>query len=360
MCSSAALSVLVATLALVGRAQDCATPLYTPRHFLLQQKTRRGFLYDTGAAAVRASTEHLFRMGRTGVPDVIFTHLLKAGGSTVEQVLHNFFGINTSGKAWSTTYVHQSRIFAMAPDVDRARAELEEVPSGFEGTMYKDLFRIGLVRSPCNYLLSMWAFHSTVQDDNRYGHAWWAKNCFVETHPGEDVRKYYAQNVSQIPATDDDKARFRSWVRASAGTRLHYLSYRSYIAAHHDPTAFKNDTAWDDGQFKACLGSLPQADEERIADALLKFDLHARYDCLLRTEALEKDLYQCLEKYIATIADPSTQTMLRQRFNSTVVGRENPTPKAACSEYFDNETTAFVWELEGTFAKKAGYTTCCA
>jgi len=374
MASNTALSTLAATAALLAfmavthgrREPEEGSRVRYECTSLLQMNgfksfTRHDFSQADTTDIARSHATHEFRMNRTGVPDVIFTHLLKAGGSTVENELKRIFSISSATEeAARKSYVHQSRIFAVDPSDNRTDLELTESPTGDEASMYGSLFRIGLVRSPCDYLLSMWTFQSTMQGSVT-GHGTWPHECLAASHPDEDVSKYYAQSPGTVPSTEEDKARFRGWVRASAGSHLHYLSYRSYIAAHHDPSAFKADPMWDDGQYMACLGGLPAEDEQRIADKLQAFDLDARYDCLIHTENLNTELRQCMEKYASTIEDAHLRQLLLDNMDAASWNQKaNPTKHSTCSDYYDPNTTAFVWGLEGAFARKAGYATCCA
>jgi hypothetical protein len=77
---------------------------------------------------------------------------------------------------------------------------------------------------------------------------------------------------------------------------MHYLSYRSFIALHHDPAYLRSN--WDDGQWSGCLGKMNESEEIRISSHLAATDLSARYECLIHTESIASDLRACLLKYM--------------------------------------------------------------
>lgn len=90
-------------------------------------------------------------------------------------------------------------------------------------------------------------------------------------------------------------------------------------------------------------------------------DLTARYDCIIHTENLMADMRKCLKKYLQQVHDQSLRDALSQKIDRVLAFHHhaNAAKHGKCAEYFDAETTSFVWERERAFASKLGYSKCC-
>jgi len=285
----------------------------------------------------------------------MFTHLLKGGGSRVEVLLREVLYVDKRQ--------HRSSYFAVPSVNDRER--LEETAAQYtQGRIPTDgsedassiFFTVGLVRDPCEYLVSMWAFQS--MDLPPYGrstgHGMYPRQCMKETHPNVSSESFYAHGRNTksplyIP-------RFRRWVRAAGGQRLHYMSYRSYLALH------RKRWSKDDGQYFSCFGRVDAAVEDEAVATLATVDIRRRYDCLVHTERLEAETRACVRAYAEQLGDAAqTSRILTALANESVwkPRKDNKSPHLACSEYFDDETRDFVWAREGAFAKRVGYNSCC-
>merc|ERR1711871_739883 len=118
----------------------------------------------------------------------------------------------------------------------------------------------------------MWAAQSHGDGDGGApGHSHWPKKCLLDKFPDNNAADFYS-SVSWDLSGADDVARFRRWVRATAGVKMHILSYRSYLALHYDPAVWDADGSWDDGQYLACLGSVTEKEEERMRNNLVGAD----------------------------------------------------------------------------------------
>merc|ERR1712137_801232 len=184
---------------------------------------------------------------------------------------------------------------------------------------------------------------------------------------GTSAEELYGKDVASNFSTAADIVRFRRWVKASAGQRLHYFSYRSYIAAHVDPferMVESGHPAWDDGQYFGCIGKVNISEEERIVDLLGSVELAAHYDCIISTENLIDDMQQCLRKYTQRVQDQRLRHELSDKIDQVLTSARwshhvNAAKHGKCEQYFDDETAKFVWDREGAFASKVGYNKCC-
>lgn len=299
----------------------------------------------------------------SGAPRIILTHLLKAAGTSVETIMSSFF---YSAKSYS----QQNFIYGTDSQLQGQVANtVDDVVSERLNETHKDYFRIGLVREPCSYLVSLWAFQSSPYGGTT-GHGSWPRQCLGmtldETDGEADLGAYYGDvGLSGDLSDPENVHRFRSWVRVSAGAHLHYLSYREYLALHADKALLTTASGtWDDGQYYACLGKVDPAKEVEISQRLLSANFSDRYECMIRTEAVEADMTACLELYATRILDPT----LKQRFLTKLEARKalpkadthaNMMSHAPCRTYIDTDTEAFIWNREGPFAEKMGYSSCC-
>lgn len=356
-----ALSMRGRNASITKHAQSTVRHGFEHRYFTLEK--RRGMVLGTSPNSAVA-------------PPLLFTHLLKAGGSRVGDLLQEsgLFVESVNGDPIS----ENGNFYAdLDPSTEEPLEENEHVKlhdvshqnlSGDLATIYSEDFRMGIVRSPCDYLLSMWSYQSMHlcggEESKRGGHADAARKCAFDS---DLFGKDHADNFF----SEADVQRFRRWVRATAGREMHFLSLRSYMALHReslwnqghvvDGHMIYDVSGFDDGQYFACPAN--ETEEGYKMQSLLSSNLLDRYECIIHTETLEADTHQCLLKYASTIRDEG----VRQAFLNTLAASENkdqtitnPSTHAACQDYFDDETMAFVWEREGRFAEKVGYKSCCA
>lgn len=322
--------------------------------------------HDNGGAAKFAKLVTQSTVSFDIAPPVLFTHLLKAGGSEMQGMLGSTFKMFDG-------YHRQSYLMPGAesnpnetkrtdgkwgrkPIPAEVKGEINDGVESLPVSPHTKYFRIGTTRNPCNYLISMWAFQSKKYD----GHGTWPRECLDRAY-GNHSADLYAKSGTHD--SEEDIARFREWVRVTAGPfkKMHYLTYRSYMALHSEK---REKGGWDDGQFFSCITDLSPELDEQISNKLLATDLSKRYECLIHTETMSDDYYACMKKYSEHIKDQSIKDKFWQVVER-VANRQNPnliwnkTPHGECKDYFDDATTAFVWEREGPYAKKVGYQKCC-
>jgi len=277
---------------------------------------------------------------------------LKAGGSSIEFMMNDL--MFTADHA-----VKQS----LKGDIEtKDLLRYDKYSSEEPEKEHSKYFRIGMIRSPCDYLVSIWNFQSSPYGKDT-GHGRWPRECLQKYHKG-DITDLYANitkyGIGSLLKSVTQKDRFQKWVREIGGDKMHYLSYRSYMALHADPQYLKKST-FDDGQYYTCLKDHSESEQNTIQETLMTTDFSQRYECIIKTESIAEDMKACMHKYAERITHPEVKAKFveklegYQRWNVKV----NQKHHAKCSEYFDDQTMAFVWDREGPFAQKMGYSTCC-
>jgi len=283
-------------------------------------------------------------------PQILFTHLLKAGGSSVEFMMKDLM--------FTSDHYENQNVQGDIETKKFNKLSSEEA----ELNTHSKYFRIGMVRSPCDYLVSIWNFQSSPYGKDT-GHGVWPRKCLQKYHKG-DITNLYANitkyGPNSILRSVTQKDRFQQWVREVGGEKMHYLTYRFYRALHADPQYLKKST-FDDGQYYTCIKDHSESEQNTIQEALMTTDFSQRYECIIKTESMAEDMKACMHKYAERITHPEVKAKFVEklegykRWNVKVNKRHH----AQCSEYFDDQTMAYVWDREGPFAQKMGYNTCC-
>jgi len=292
-------------------------------------------------------------------PQILFTHLLKAGGSSISVMMKELMFKSPGYGHQSVKGDLETQFEENGPGRAKNYDDLKYEKPEMSLRMHSQYFRIGMIRSPCDYLVSIWNFQSSPYG-NETGHGRWPRECLQKYYKG-DISELYADKNKQM--TVEQKDRFQKWVREVGAKNLHYLTYRSYVALHMDPKYYVKSKVFDDGQYYTCLRDHSEAEQKAIQETLMTSDFSQRYDCLIKTESVAQDMQICMKKYAQTITHPEIRETFLQKIENYGKGFErhsNAKAHAQCSEYFDDETTAYVWDREGPFAKKMGYDTCCS
>merc|ERR1719282_1489756 len=114
-------------------------------------------------------------------------------------------------------------------------------------------FKIGMARSPCDYILSVWTFQGTERGQRNHGIQ---QEC-LDSKLGKKKHQRLYVNLDGRKPSPKDVELFKKWVFLSAGRRVHYLGYRQ------------------------CLSNLSSRDEQDVFHALDTVNISARYDCIL-------------------------------------------------------------------------------
>ena len=93
-------------------------------------------------------------------PTLLFDHLPKAGGTSVKAYLNKLIGTHVDGKQVAARTGHNE---SLSPDKWVLVHEFESLTEA----QRERFFTIGLVREPCSYYLSLWAFGSDGKGSER-------------------------------------------------------------------------------------------------------------------------------------------------------------------------------------------------
>lgn len=285
---------------------------------------------------------------------LLVQHIPKAGGESLRYILnwsHFDFARFHKLALWSHNKIVHS-------GVNRLFARLRKNQSSF--------FKIGMTRSPCDYILSLWLFQGSSfgQRNHAIQH-----ECLKKKLGYQKERHMYAKNVDKPNPTKEELDRFKKWVFLSAGRRIHYLGYRQYIALYRNWAQNERRGEHDENfhwprslLFAHCLNNLTDAEEEDAFDSLATFNISERYDCIVRTEHNNEDVRKCLRQYAAEQHNPELRSKM---WGDICRSTQNPIQATsrkrggACCDFYDAGLEEFVWQLEGPLARRFGYTSCC-
>jgi len=231
---------------------------------------------------------------------VLYNHMGKTGGTPMKKFLMAATGCSnavTAGKQEGCpvinedAHIHPSRI---GPEgaliIQDDTAQTLQVTAADE----ENYFIIGLIRRPCDYLLSSWSFSS------------------AKTSTDAGVGPHYKWGIDPPYDNDADRERFGTWVKE--------------ISKHRD-----EGSTWVGG---ASYESVLLRD--RIPDTSL---VH----CWVRTHDMVKDLEACMKQYQAcggTAVEPlglssANVSDVQESLTSAYV---QPTQHASCNSFFKNAT----------------------
>lgn len=245
------------------------------------------------------------------VEPLVMNHLAKCGGSFVKRVL-----------------------FEAVPGP--LRIENEAVSLSKRDVANRN-FIIGLIRNPFDYYVSLWAFTST------------PRTCCFKQALTSNEREETLGRDHPLGSSEDDRARFRKWLRTVNARELGVLSlrfYGSYLRQSPDlPFSWHSHTA-----------NAPSMREHAalISDAIGNFSEASPVSCWVHSEQLEADLRGCLVQYETEVGQPVVNWA---SFNRSVGTKEdtNDSEHVPCEEMYDEESRKFVEQGDLKLLEAFGY-----
>lgn len=231
---------------------------------------------------------------------VTFNHLPKAGGTFVRAVM----------------------AASMKPQSTKIESEGETLtPEELLNT-----FVVGIIRNPFDYYISLWCYNS----DGMGGF----RQSLSEKEKEECLGKKVASKV--WGDTDDDRKRFRKWVRLVNHEELGVLSYRFFLSYVSRPDDV-NENAW------FCRTARQEIQRNSSLLAILQHGYQAvkQKICWIHTEHIVDDTRSCLEKYESPTGRGSKVDWELFEKKIATSGR-NPTNHATCSAFYDKGTRDYV------------------
>jgi hypothetical protein len=271
-------------------------------------------------------------------------HTLKAGGNSVEHLLHKVgysqrsrnHSLYQKGRVGGYVYFeHNNDAAAAAVDnnnnrlwYDHYMAQWKDGKDAYFSALPRDeFFKIGMVREPCDYMVSIWAYSGSTGR-----HGFLTGRC----------------------AGTESKDNFTQFLRESIlPYKFGWLSYR--VSLQLGVAGQENIGA------QVCPSNASAAAISRIETLVAKnFNATEAADCWVRTENMRNDLHRCLQLYVSLRGGETSMTMDQFPLESATptphfnVGQHKP-----CSEYYSERDASAVWEREGKFAEQFGYSGCC-
>jgi hypothetical protein len=254
----------------------------------------------------------------------VLMHTLKAGGNSLEGLLNKAgwdqydpLRKNRSFYLQQLGYVHLED--EANTDWYNTFSEQEQSWGGpsFASFGHAMFFRIGMVREPCDYHVSVWAFSGKGAHGNLTG------------------------NCAGREAIDN----FHIFLNKSTTPSFGWLSYRlaSMIRTSGLPTIFQ------------CPEHLNKEERLRVERAIVEFNASEAADCWVRTENMASDLKSCLQLY----AKRRGGTNMNLDMLPDSAPHANKGSHHKCSSYFTQAEADSLWQREGGIAKQMGYTGCC-
>ena len=298
---------------------------------------------DKSTSVFSHNTPHsLYRRG------FIMMHILKAGGNTVEQHLrdvgwnqqHNNHSIYQAGLGY--VWMEQDADIAWYHNFtdnvylqDKFRGEhTNTLPSWQEFPPQDSFFRIGLVREPCAYMVSVWAFSGKGPHGNLTGRC--------------------GGNAAMT--------NFSHFVQHTTTPHLTWLSYRLAILQAGDN---RQHLYYPHQLVIECPDNIPTALLQSYTRRMANFQAHDVADCWVRTEHLSADLQQCLLLYQARRGGQTNLQLKKMETWSSSSSADknvlvaNKGSHRPCAEYYSSAEAESVWQREGHVAEQFGYATCC-
>eukprot|EP00931_Biecheleriopsis_adriatica_P067196 TRINITY_DN41382_c0_g1_i1.p1 TRINITY_DN41382_c0_g1~~TRINITY_DN41382_c0_g1_i1.p1 ORF type:complete len:335 (+),score=51.80 TRINITY_DN41382_c0_g1_i1:70-1074(+) len=313
----------------------------------------------------RAEGDDKCEVNRSRCPLFEFEHLFKAGGNSARKLFERLGMSSYSGPqqieaSWTP---EEGIVLTGAPKISMDKPEPDRT------------FRVGMIRSPCDYLLAVWAFQRVPGKlDRNCAHSYGMCKCLEARMPhGVKLEQVLPVNDVNFTALSDqpwrlaegqlskhhidtDRKHFSQWLHLMAGNKIHLLSMR--FARHI--SKYGNDD---------CPASLSRAEETQIEEAIAQErKSHSHYSCLLRTEFLHRDIENCMRAWAMSCESTLSQKLL-DYFESRFENSSWQSPLAEkyrnagrhenCSEFVSPEDQEFVWHREKKLAMHAGYSVCC-
>jgi len=303
-------------------------------------------------------------------PELVLVHLEKASGTFVI----NYLVMHAGGK------LHVVNEHSVMPD------ELRND---------KNLFRIGLVREPCDYYLSeyKWRYEGNGWLHMHLGHESKAEGeeyeqRFYSKKGDPDQFKDWLYHISGVARPGEEKPdrptstvdrcgllSMRMWLqningKAAALINEEYgqallLDPKNKTYKAHDTCAFMDEIAHRLGEkleHSVCpcpLGDCARGAADKYhricAKEVVSTNKLDNYDCWIRTDHTSEDMQECMEKFKergGTVNMPPLDQL------DTIHGNSNPAD-FTCSDMYDAESSKLVMSLDGGLMKKFGYKGCC-
>lgn len=275
--------------------------------------------HPTADHQVMAPTQVLTPTGAAGCPTtmkgVLFNHVSKCGGTTIKELLREAMGVNNN----NVTYLEMTPSHGFSPGqaLGSMGSLVVQEDSNHDLKLLDresdEWFTIGLVRRPCDYMISQWAWMSVnrakrnLPPDDRYG-----------AKPPYDSK--------------EDLERFRFWAN---------------LTLYHKA---KGDTL-EQGSF------MMSSHIER------RFEAPENVHCWIRTHEMVKDLKMCMGKYEqcgGTLKDKGLSEEVVQAAMARAESQIPHTPTAPCSTFFDKPLEHLVMQTEQDAVDRFNLVKCCS
>ena len=236
----------------------------------------------------------------------------------------------------------------------------------------RNFFTIGLMREPCQYMLSEYTWGATGWGTGQPRDA-------AHTHPmGHLALDLHARGQGALYAPPHTKERFATWLRsryvtaadavaADGSPRCGLLSMRLYTqaanlsaAAAINPRGCGRDRASIVGRngcpcpLARCAGAASAPVHAACHKALDSAPLPP-FDCWLHTETLDTDFAACMRKYKERGGEVKNTDALCAR---NVQGNSSDAEKR-CEAMHSPATAALLRHVDGGVYRRFGYTKCC-
>jgi hypothetical protein len=276
----------------------------------------------------------------------VMMHTLKAGGTSVEKLLnkvgyrqpsnnslyqkgriggyvyfeqneddskHNATAVANSNRLWYNAYMSRWK--------DGKDAYFSALPRD-------EFFKIGMVREPCDYMVSIWAYSAQGR------HGFLTGRC-AGSESKNNFTQFLHESILPFPF---------GWLSYRVALQLGAAG-REKIGAQTCPSQASAQTI---SRIEALI-----ANNNNNVNAITK-----AADCWVRTENMRSDLHRCLQLYVKMRNGATSMTMdnfpLQQPAHQFNRGKHKP-----CSEHYSNRDASAVWQREGKLAQQFGYSGCC-
>eukprot|EP00746_Dinoflagellata_sp_MGD_P062070 gnl/MRDRNA2_/MRDRNA2_26165_c0_seq1.p1 gnl/MRDRNA2_/MRDRNA2_26165_c0~~gnl/MRDRNA2_/MRDRNA2_26165_c0_seq1.p1 ORF type:complete len:471 (+),score=61.30 gnl/MRDRNA2_/MRDRNA2_26165_c0_seq1:275-1687(+) len=294
-------------------------------------------------------------------------HLLKAGGTAAGALVHRV--VNKCSKEIvnadqleddETLCMRKCSTWEQWQDMTFFRAE-----SGLEENL--PFFRIQMMREPCSYYLSVWAFN----------HDAWSKS--------HKAPKSCLPNTSKVPTQSEGKhvllqgmssKYFRMWLRdfhQLSDYIIGYLSYRSWSSqkTKEDQGKLWNSSELRSGPQGTCIQSLSHHQLMTLRRQMLdtKYDnVYDDVDCWVDQGNLYQDLSDCLQRFEAVHPGYidwglfKAKTGEKESYVQMLAKKNQKYGKKSqhqdCAKYFDDDLHELVHQLDKPIFDTFRYSCC--